>query len=268
MKRLRIHPVQLGGAGRTVKHAAGNVPVPSAQLCRIQCQVEAFLTVFQGVLGGFAFGGVEEGAQQVRLAFEFDLLCAEDAVVDLAIAGAKLHLHVDQFALGLGGFDQCRALFGVHPKAQLQGGAADRVLHRPAKQAFEILIGFGDQAVFLACQQHHVRAQMEQGGEPLFRTAQRLLALTLVGDLANHADHAWSAVFVRQQAAVDLQPVQAAVGPANAVMHRLLQRCAGDHGMEGTNGFRPVFRRQQIEVFQIGGQRLARIKAEQRLSTP
>jgi hypothetical protein len=29
--------------------------------------------------------------------------------------------------LALGGLDQCRALFGVDPQAQLQGGAADRV---------------------------------------------------------------------------------------------------------------------------------------------
>ena len=268
MERFGLHAVQLGGAGRAIQHAAGNVPVPGAQLRRVQGQVEALLAVFEGMFGGFAFGGVEEGAQQIGLAFEFDLLRAEDAIVDLPVAGAKLHLHAGQLALGLGGLDQLRALLGVHPQAQFQRGAADRVLDRPAEQAFEILVGFGDQAVFLAGQQDHVRAQVKQRGEAFLRTAQRLFALALVGDFADHADHSWTAVLVRQQAAADLQPVQAAVGPANAVVHRLLQRRAGDHRMEGAKGLRPVFRRQQVEVFQVGRQRLPGIEAEQRLRAP
>ncbi|MCY1309137.1 hypothetical protein D9M70_592000 [compost metagenome] len=89
-----------------------------------------------------------------------------------------------------------------------------------------------------------------------------------MGDLADHADHSRPAVFVRQQAAVDLQPMQAAIGPANAVVHRLFQRCAGNHRVEGTNGFRPVLGRQQIEVFEIFRQRYSGIVPEQRLRAP
>ena len=164
--------------------------------------------------------------------------------------------------------DELRPLLRMHPEAQFQGGATNSVLHWPAEQAFEILVGFADQAVFLASQQHHVRTQVEQRGEAFFRAAQRLFALALVGDFTDDADHAWSTVFVRQQAAVDLQPVQAAVGPADAVMHRLFQRGAGDHRVEGANGFRPILWRQQVEVFQIRRQRLPGIEAEQRLGTP
>ena len=162
----------------------------------------------------------------------------------------------------------CARCSGLHPQAQFQRGAADRVLDRPAEQAFEILVGFADQAVFLAGQQDHVRAQVKQRGEAFFRAAQRLFALALVGDFADHANHPRPAVLVRQQAAVDLQPVQAAVGPADAVVHRLLQRRAGDHRMEGANGFRPILRRQQVKVFQVGRQRLPGIEAKQRLGAP
>ncbi|MNT31325.1 hypothetical protein D3C72_1671550 [compost metagenome] len=116
------------------------------------------------------------------------------------------------------------------------------MLYRPAEQAFEILVGFGDQAIFLAGQQDHVRTQMKQRGEAFFRAAQRMLALALLGDLSDHTNHAWPAVLVRQQAAADFQPMQAAIGPANPVVHGLFQWRAGDHRMERTNGFRPVFR--------------------------
>ncbi|MNM84476.1 hypothetical protein D3C81_965660 [compost metagenome] len=42
---LGVQTVQLGGPCRSVEHAAGNVPVPGAELRRVQCQVEAFLAV-------------------------------------------------------------------------------------------------------------------------------------------------------------------------------------------------------------------------------
>jgi hypothetical protein len=132
----------------------------------------------------------------------------------------------------------------------------------------KVLIGLADQAVFLAGQQDHVRAQVKKCRETFLRAAQRLFALALVGDFTNHPDHSGAAVFVWQQAAADLQPVQAAVGPADAVVHRLFQRCAGNHRVEGADGFRAVFRRQQIEVFQIFRQRLPRIEAEQGLGAP
>ncbi|MNS71337.1 hypothetical protein D3C72_1047040 [compost metagenome] len=218
------------------------------------------------MFGGFAFGGVEEGAEQIRLAFELDFLRTENAVVNLPVAGAKLHFHADQFALGLGLLHQFAALLRMHPQPQLQRGTTNGALHRPAKQAFKILISLADQAVFLAGQQDHVRAQVKKCRETFLRAAQRLFALTLVGDFTNHPDHSGAAVFVRQQAAADLEPVQAAVRPADAVVHRLFQRRAGDHRVEGAHGFCAVFRRQQVKVFKIFWQRLPRIEAEQCLS--
>lgn len=95
MERLRRQAMQLGGAGRAIEHAGGDVPVPGAQLRRIQGQVEAFLAVLEGLLGYFALCGVQERAEQVSLAVQLHLLCAEGAVVDLAVAGAELHLHGD-----------------------------------------------------------------------------------------------------------------------------------------------------------------------------
>ncbi|MNY08452.1 hypothetical protein D3C86_1413080 [compost metagenome] len=244
------------------------MPVPGTELRRIQGQVEAFLAVLEGVFGGFAFGGVEKSAQQIGLALELDFLRTEDAVMDLAVAGTKLHFHADHIAFGFSGLDQIGPLLGVYPQPQFQGGAPDRVLHRPTEQAFEILVGFGDQAVFLAGQQDHVRAQVKQGGEALFRAAQGLLTLALVSDLADHANHPRPAMLVRQQAAADFQPVQAAVGPADAVVHGLLQWRAANDRMKGTNGFGAILGWQQVEVFQVMGQRLPWIEPEQRLRAP
>ena len=109
---------------------------------------------------------------------------------------------------------------------------------------------------------------MKQRGETFFRAAQGLFALPLVGDFTNHPDHSGAAVFVREQTSADLQPMQAAIGPADAVMHRLFQRRSGDHCVEGANGFCPVFRWQQVKVFEVFGQWLARIETEQRLRPP
>ncbi|MNF94291.1 hypothetical protein D3C84_769960 [compost metagenome] len=109
---------------------------------------------------------------------------------------------------------------------------------------------------------------MKQRGEALFRAAQGLFALALVGDFADHADHAWPAVLVRQQAAADLQPMQAAIWPADAMVHRLFQRGARDHRMEGAQGFCPILGREQVQVFQVRGQWLPWIETEQRLGAP
>src|SRR5450830_679310 len=106
---------------------------------------------------------------------------------------------------------------------------------------------------------------MKQGGEAFFRTAEGMLALALVGDFADDADHSRLAVLVRQQAAIDFQPVQAAVGPDNAVMHGLFDGLAFQYRMKGSQGARAVFDRQQIEVVDVLGQWLMRIEAEQRL---
>ncbi|MNG07149.1 hypothetical protein D3C84_904380 [compost metagenome] len=153
--------------------------------------------------------------------------------MDLAIARPQFHLHARQFALGLDGFQQFCPLSGVNPQAQFQGGAADHIVQRPAEQASEILVGLADQPVLLAGQQNHVRAQVKQRGEAFFRAAQRLFPLALMGDLADHPDHAWATVLVGQYAAADLQPVQAAIGPDDAVVHGLFQWRPGHCRMKG-----------------------------------
>ncbi len=195
---------------------------------RVERQIKAFLAVLECLLGVFAFGGVEKGTEQIGLAFQFDPLGTEDAVVDLAVAGPELHLLADRFAARAQGLDQPFAFLRVDPQAQFHGGHADHLERRPAEQAFEILVGLADQAVFLAGQQHHVGAQVKEGGEAFLRTAQGLFALTLLGHFADHADHPWLAVLVRQQAAIDFQPVQATVRPADTVVHGpFLPRVAG-----------------------------------------
>src|SRR5450830_1641525 len=108
---------------------------------------------------------------------------------------------------------------------------------------------------------------MKQGGEAFFRTAEGMLALALVGDFADDADHARLAVLVRQQAAIDFQPVQAAVGPEDAVMAGPFEKLAFQYRMKGPQGARAVLDRQQVEVVDVLGQRLVRIEAEQRLGT-
>ncbi|MCY1412878.1 hypothetical protein D9M71_282960 [compost metagenome] len=55
--------VELGGTCRPVEHAAGDVPVPGAQLRRIQGQVQALLAVLERLFGAFAFAGVDKGAE-------------------------------------------------------------------------------------------------------------------------------------------------------------------------------------------------------------
>ena len=197
MEGRRLQAVQLCGPGRAIEHAAGNVPIPGAQLRRIQGQVEAFLAVFEGLFGSFAFAGIEKGAEQVGLAFQFDFLRAENAVVDLAVAGAELDFEAGGLALFLHGLDQLRALFGINPQADLQGSAAYHMFGGPAELAFEVLVGLADQAIFQAGQQHHVGAQVKQGGETFFRAAEGFLPLALVGDLADHPDHSGLAMLVR-----------------------------------------------------------------------
>ena len=238
------------------------MPIPGAQLRGIQGQVQALLAVLECLLGVFTFGGVQERADQVRLAVQFDLLRAEGAVMDLAVAGAELHFHGDGFTLALRGLDQQRTLFRVAPQAQFQGGAADGIGHWPTEQYLEILVGFADQAVSLARQQYHVRAQVEQGGEAFFRMAEGVFTVALVGDLADHPDHAPPSGFVGNQAAADFQPVLAAIGPLDAVVHGAVERLSGEHRMKAAHHPRTVLRGQQVEVVEVLGQRLAWVKAE------
>jgi len=220
------------------------------------------------LLGVFALGGVEKGADQVGLAVQLDFLRAERAIVDLPVAGTELHFHGDGFALALGGPDQLRTLFRVEPQAEVQGGATDGVGDRPAEEDLEILVGFADQAVGLAGEQDHVRAQVKQRGEALFGVAEGVFPLALAGSLADHPDHAAPAGFVRRQAAVDFQPVLAAIRPLDVVVHGLLERLAGQHRVKRAYHPGAVLRREQVQVLQILGQRLARVEAEQRLGAP
>ncbi|MNW01587.1 hypothetical protein D3C71_1972440 [compost metagenome] len=70
------------------------------------------------------------------------------------------------------------------------------------------------------------------------------------------------------QAAVDLQPVQAAVRPADTVAHGLFHRFAVEHCLEHLARARTVFLGQQVEVVDIGGERALRVEAEQGLGAP
>ncbi len=260
--------VQLRGAGRAVEHAAGDMPVPGAQLCRVQGQVQALLAVLQGLLGALAFGGVDESADQEGHALQFDALGAENAVMHLAADGAKLHFEDQRAAVGPGRFQHHMALFGVDPQAQFQAGLADHLAAGPAEHVFEVLVDLEDHAVVAAGEQNGIGAEVEQGGEAFFRIDQRCFPLALAGDFADHPNHLWPAVRVVGQAAVDLQPVQAAVRPADTVAHGLFHRFAVEHRLEYLACARAVFLGQQVEVVDIGGERALRVEAEQGLGAP
>ncbi|VVN42548.1 hypothetical protein PS682_05594 [Pseudomonas fluorescens] len=173
--------------------------------------------------------------------------------MDLAVAGAKLHLHGDGLALALGGLDQLRALLWVAPQAQVQGSAADGMGQRPTEEHFEILVGFADQTVGLAGQQDHVGAQVKQGGEALFGVAEGVLPFALASGLADHPDHATPPGFIGGEAAIDLQPVVGAVRPLDMVMHGLFERLPRQNGVKGAHHTGAVLGRQQVEVVQVLG---------------
>ncbi|MNZ51746.1 hypothetical protein D3C78_695690 [compost metagenome] len=253
VERHRFQAVQFGGACRAIEHAAGDMPVPGAHLGGIQSQVQAFLAVLEGLFGAFALTGVDKSAEQVDRAFEFDVLGAEDAVMDLAIAGAKLHFQGDRTAVATRGFKHQVALLRIGPQTKLDGGFVDHLVAGPAERLFEVLIDLMDQAIGAAGQQHHIGAQMKQRGKALFRIDQRGFALPLAGDFAYHSDHLGAAVLVLGQAAIDFQPVQAAVGPADTVAQGLFHRLAVEDRIKGLQGARAVFGWQQVEVIQVVG---------------
>ena len=103
------------------------------------------------------------------------------------------------------------------------------------------------------------RAQVKQRGEAFFGVAEGVFPLTLVGDLTDHPDHSAASALVWRQAAVDFQPMEGAVGPLDAVAHRLFERLAGQHRMERADDFGAVSRGEQVEVIQVLGQGRARI---------
>ncbi|MNH11648.1 hypothetical protein D3C85_1390490 [compost metagenome] len=165
----------------------------------------------------FALAGVDEGAEQVGGAFQFDVLGTEDAVVNFAAAAAKLHFEGHRAAGAAGRRQHLVTLLRMDPQAQLQGALVDDLVAGPAKDVLEVLVDLIDHAVGAAGQQDDVGAQVEEGGKALFRVDQRRFPFALAGDLADHPDHLSPAVAVLGHAAVDFQPVQAAVGPADAM---------------------------------------------------
>ncbi|MCY1412879.1 hypothetical protein D9M71_282970 [compost metagenome] len=146
--------------------------------------------------------------------------------MDLPVAGAQLHFQVDRFAVVARGLEDLVALLRVDPQAQFDGGLVDNLVAGPAEDLFKVLVDLVDQAVGAASQQDDIGAQVKQRGKALFRVDQCGFAFALAGNLANHADHLWAAGLALAQAAVDLQPVQAAVRPADPVTHGLLDRLA------------------------------------------
>ena len=92
------------------------MPIPGAQLGRVQCQIQAFLAVFEGLLVFFTFAGVQKGADQIGLALQLDALCTENAVVQLAMTVAQLHFHIDRRVLAAYRLDEGFALLRVRPQ--------------------------------------------------------------------------------------------------------------------------------------------------------
>ncbi|MCY1356643.1 hypothetical protein D9M69_431010 [compost metagenome] len=85
------------------------------------------------------------------------------------------------------------------------------------------------------------------------------------GDVADHADHQRLARGGALDAAAHFDPVQAAVGPADAVAEGGVPRAAGDDVAEALLHLWPVFLGNQGEVFEVAGRRLFGVEAEQRL---
>ncbi|MCY1287211.1 hypothetical protein D9M70_361990 [compost metagenome] len=226
---------------------------------------ELLLALAQGVLGALALGGVEEGADQVGLAFQLDVLARQHAVEGAAGAGAQLDLLGYRRAIATGVAVQPFALLQVDPDTQFEGGMADGLGRRPAEYVLEMLVGLHYQAIGQADQQHHVRAQVEQAGIALLRARQLLGALLLQGDIADHADHPPPAVGLGLQAAADLQPAQAAVGPADTVAQGALGLAPDQDFAEQAQHLAAVVLGNQLDVVHRLAQWPVRIEAEQRL---
>ncbi|MNQ57229.1 hypothetical protein D3C85_713760 [compost metagenome] len=226
---------------------------------------ELLLALAQGVLGALALGGVEEGADQVGLAFQLDVLARQHAVEHAAGAGAQLDLLGHRRGIATGMAVQPFALLQVDPDTQFEGGMADGLGRRPAEYVLEMLVGLHYQAVGQADQQHHVRAQVEQAGIALLRAHELLGTLLLQGDVADHADHPAPAIGLGLQAAADLQPMQAAVGPADTVAHGALGLAPGEDFAEQAQHLAAVVFGNQLDVVHRLAQRPVRIEAEQRL---
>ena len=162
----------------------------------------------------------------------------------------------------LRGFDQQRTLFQVAPQAQFQGGAADGIGHWPTEQHLEILVGFADQPSAWRVSSTMFGHRWNRVAKALFRMAEGVFTVALVGDLADHPDHAPPSGFVGNQAAADFAASAGCHGPLDAVVHGAVERLSGEHRMKAAHHPRTVLRGQQVEVVEVLGQRLARVKAE------
>ncbi|MNN43401.1 hypothetical protein D3C81_1576370 [compost metagenome] len=104
---------------------------------------------------------------------------------------------------------------------------------------------------------------MEQGGKAFLRVDQGGFPLALAGYLADYPDHLRPALAIMGQAAVDFQPVQAAIRPADAMAHGFLGRFTVDHCLEQLACAGAIFFRQQVQVVDVVGQGALRIETEQ-----
>lgn len=157
---------------------------------------------------------------------------------------------------------------GVGPQPQRHAGTADDLAGGPGECILEVPIDFEDHAVVTSGQQDGIGAQVEEGGKALFRVHQRSFPLALARDLAYHPNHLRPAVRVAGQAAIDLQPMQAAVWPANAVAHGPPYRFAIEHRLERLACSRAVLFGKQVQVIDVSGQGAQRVETEQGLGAP
>ncbi|KWV85005.1 hypothetical protein PFLmoz3_05413 [Pseudomonas fluorescens] len=74
--------------------------------------------------------------------------------------------------------------------------------------------------------------------------AEGMFTVALMGDFADDPDHAPPSGFIGGQVAADFQPVQAAIGPLDAVVHGAVEGLSGEHRMKAAHHPRTVLRGQ------------------------
>ena len=226
---------------------------------------ELFLTGAQGVFCALAFAGIEEGAEHQALALQLDVLARQYAIENIATTGAQLYFLNHRLAAQRRLLAQLIALAGVNPEIQLMDGAAKNVAGVPAEGVGEVLVDLDNLAVVVAHQHHDVGAQAEQAGEAFLGGAQSLGTLLLGADVADHAEHARPTIGLALQAAGNLQPVQAAVRPANTVAQGVANLFALEDGVEFRQNFGALLFGDQLDVVQFSRDRAIGVEAEQGL---
>src|SRR5690606_24503229 len=224
---------------------------------------ELFLAGAQRVFRALALTGVEEGAEQQAIALQFDVLTRQHTVENLACTGAQLYFLNYRLAAQRRLLTQLFALAGMHPDVQSMGRVANNFVGVPAKGMSEVLIDLDDLAAVEAYQHHDVGAQAEQTGEAFLGGAQRFGTLLLGGDIANHAEHAWLTVGLALQAAGDLQPVQASIGPADAMAQSVGNLFAPENGAELCQDLCAFLFGNQLHVMQLPGHRAIGVETKQ-----